>query len=141
MSGHTPGPLFVTVVNEWPFTIQTKNENGEIVFSRGMPCFSTSQKSAAEALAGNGIDPEWDAAGLNKQALADEVLRAAAPELLDAQTMGVEVNTPDFLDWMAERLIHVYGESPNIDFVLSLRERAKAGRAAIAKATRSASHD
>ena len=61
-------------------------------------------------------------------------LIAAAPELLAAQTMGAQVNTPDFLDWMAERLVHVYGESPNIDFVLSLRDRAAAGRKAIAKA-------
>jgi hypothetical protein len=27
-----------------------------------------------------------------------------------------------FLDWLADRLVHVYGESPNVDFVLRLRE-------------------
>lgn len=61
-------------------------------------------------------------------------LMAAAPDLLRTQTMGAEVNTPDFLDWVADRLVHVYGENPNIDFVLSLRARAKAVRAAIKKA-------
>lgn len=64
---------------------------------------------------------------------ADAHLIAAAPELLEAQTMGAELNTPDFLDWIAARLIH-YGDNPNADFILSLRERAKSGRAAIAKA-------
>ncbi len=35
--------------------------------------------------------------------------------------------TPDstFFHWLAERLVHVYGESPNVDFVLSLRERSE----------------
>ncbi len=70
-----------------------------------------------------------------KKHMADARLIAAAPDLLAAQTMGAEINTPDFLDWIAERLIHVHGESPHVDYVLSLRERAKAGRAALAKAT------
>lgn len=38
---------------------------------------------------------------------------------------------PEFLDWIADRLVHVYGESPNVDFVLSLRERSAAARAAL----------
>jgi len=66
---------------------------------------------------------------------ANARLISAAPDLLEAQTMGVEVSTPDFLDWIASRLVNHYGESPNVDFVLSLRDRASAGRAAIAKAT------
>jgi hypothetical protein len=45
------------------------------------------------------------------------------------------MDTPTFMDWLADRLVAVYGEKPSVDFVLSLRERAKAGRAAIAKAT------
>jgi hypothetical protein len=66
---------------------------------------------------------------------ANARLIASAPDLLAAQTMGSQVDTPTLLDWVADRLVNVYGESPNIDFVLTLRERAKAGRAAIAKAT------
>ena len=34
---------------------------------------------------------------------------------------------------VAERLIRVHGENPRVDYVLSLRRRAAAGRAAIAK--------
>jgi len=60
-------------------------------------------------------------------------IELAAPDLLEAQTMG-NTSTPEFLEWIADRLVHVYGESLNADFVLSLRKRAKAGRAAIAKA-------
>ena len=30
-----------------------------------------------------------------------------------------------FLDWIADRLVHVYGASPNVDFVLRLREMAR----------------
>jgi hypothetical protein len=46
-------------------------------------------------------------------------------------TMGAQVNTPDFLDWMAARLVHVYGESPLIDFVQSLQLRAAVMRQAL----------
>ncbi len=38
---------------------------------------------------------------------------------------------PDFLDWLADRLINVYGESPNIDFVLALQRKAAKQRAAL----------
>lgn len=41
------------------------------------------------------------------------------------------MNTPDFLNWVADRLVSVHGESPNVDFVLSLRERAEAMRVAL----------
>jgi len=60
--------------------------------------------------------------------------REVREQLVAAQTMGVQVNTPDFLDWMADRLINVYKESPNVDFVHSLRDRATAGRTALAAA-------
>lgn len=33
--------------------------------------------------------------------------------------------TSDFLRWLADRLVNVYGESENVDFVLRLREVAK----------------
>lgn len=82
------------------------------------------------------VMPGWKMhADLAEQQKKNLLLIAAAPDLLEAQTMGVEVSTPDFLDWIASRLVNHYGESPNVDFVLSLRDRASAGRAAIAKAT------
>lgn len=34
------------------------------------------------------------------------------------------MNDAEFLRWIADRLVHVYGESDHVDFVLSLRERA-----------------
>lgn len=36
------------------------------------------------------------------------------------------MSTPDseFLYWLADRLVHKYGESEDVDFVRSLRERA-----------------
>lgn len=38
---------------------------------------------------------------------------------------------PDFYDWIADRLVHVYGESEGVDFVLTLRRRAQLGREAL----------
>jgi hypothetical protein len=34
----------------------------------------------------------------------------------------------DFLDWLTDRLIHVYGENPGTDFVLRTREMANEAR-------------
>lgn len=56
--------------------------------------------------------------------------------LMEAQTMGAELNTPDFLRWIAARLVDVHGENPNTDYVLSLHARADAGEAAISQVKR-----
>jgi len=61
-------------------------------------------------------------------------LMAAAPDFFHAAITGAQLNLPDFLDWIAARLIN-FGDEPNVDFVMTLRERAKLFRAAIAKAT------
>lgn len=63
----------------------------------------------------------------------DMALIAAAPDFYHAATTGAQVNLPDFLEWIAARLIRL-GDNPNADFVLTLRDRAKLLRAAIAKA-------
>lgn len=62
-------------------------------------------------------------------------------ELVAAIEEGAQVNTPDLMEWVAERLIFVHDESPHVDYVLSLRRRAEKlrkasefARAAIAKA-------
>jgi hypothetical protein len=31
----------------------------------------------------------------------------------------------EFLDWIADRLVHVYGDKPNVDFIIKLRSMAK----------------
>ena len=54
-----------------------------------------------------------------------------AQSLADALEGGPTYG-PDFLEWIADRLVNVYGESDNVDFVLSLRLRAKQHRAALA---------
>ena len=46
------------------------------------------------------------------KALREELARARKP--LDGE----------FLSWVADRLVSVYGESPNVDFVLRLRRMA-----------------
>ena len=81
---HTPGPLTVSVNNKWPFKIVTKNADGEVVFATDLPCYSTSHECAADAIDGVGLPAEWNAAEMNARAIADEVLRSAAPDLLDA---------------------------------------------------------
>ena len=60
---------------------------------------------------------------------------SAATQLMQAVTDGAEVNTPDFLDWIADRLVNVYSEAPYVDFVLSCRKRAADIRAAMAAMT------
>lgn len=123
MSKHTPGPLFVSVENSWPFNIVTKNTNGEIVFTQQMPCHSTSHKSAQEAITGKGIDPAWDAENRNRQAIADEVLRAAAPDLLEVLKMySLSIDTNNIA-------------LSCIEFGSEAVEKELKRRAAIAKAT------
>jgi hypothetical protein len=41
------------------------------------------------------------------------------------------LSLPEFLDWLADRMIYVYNESPNIDFVQSCRVRAMLCRDAL----------
>lgn len=60
----------------------------------------------------------------------DMLLIEAAPDLLDAHEP--EREGPDFLDWVADRLIN-HGDNPNSDFILCLRRRADKARAAIKK--------
>lgn len=75
---------------------------------------------------------EEDAHYFSPSCPGDVKQREIERALLRALTMGAQLNTPDLLDWVADRLVHVYGENPNVDFVQSLRLRAEAGRAAIA---------
>lgn len=59
-------------------------------------------------------------------------LIAAAPKLLDSHEP--ERGGADFLDWVADRLVNVYGESEDVDFVICLRRRAAKAREAISQA-------
>lgn len=55
-------------------------------------------------------------------------------DMYDALTQGAQLNLPDFLEWIAARLVTVHGEDRNVDYVHTLHDRAKKCRAAIAKA-------
>lgn len=67
-----------------------------------------------------------DTANASIQEAADalEAQEARIARLEAAINAGVEVNVPELMEWVADRLVSVYGESPHVDYVLSLRERA-----------------
>lgn len=65
---------------------------------------------------------------------SDATLIAAAPDLLAALEDESHVSTAWMLDWVADRMVKVYGESENVDFVQSIRKRASFCRAALKKA-------
>lgn len=65
---------------------------------------------------------------------ADARLIKAAPELLEACEPDADPPGPDFLEWLACRLVSVYGESENVSHVHALRRKAEKMRSAIAKA-------
>lgn len=119
---HTPGPLTVSVNDKWPFRIVTKNSDGVVVFTTDLPCYSTSHECAADAIVGVGMPEDWGSAEVNARAIADEVLRAAAPELLKALKMVAKT-----LDE------HEQGLMGN-QFTYEYRDWSSAVRAAIAKA-------
>lgn len=51
--------------------------------------------------------------------------------VIAACEMGAQVQLPELLAWIADKLEHVYNENPNVDFVLTIRERAKKLREAM----------
>lgn len=82
----TKGKLMVRVSEDYPFPIETYDEEGNVVFVTNFPTSSSSWKSLKDVLNAKGWD--WDemskddVAKANQKALANEVLRASAPELL-----------------------------------------------------------
>lgn len=87
---HTAGPLTVKPSNNWPFDLITFNAEGEQVFTTRLPCHSSRMKSFKDALNGVGFKEtsgefsKENCIQKNKKALADEILRAASPDLLEA---------------------------------------------------------
>lgn len=93
-----------------------------------------------------GIDQErWDAS-MAEQARRREPLRKLQEQWPDveaflsrtdgplrrlglydaAMDMGAQLDTGQFLDWLSDRLVSVYKESENVDFVRSLKARSEA---------------
>ncbi len=58
-------------------------------------------------------------------------LKAENKRLLNALNLPVPTPLPLFLGWIARRLVRVYGENEDTDFVLALKEHAKRIRAAL----------
>lgn len=97
---HTPGPLTVKIDKQWPFNINTFDANGLLIFVDRLPCHSTEDKTLKQAMACVHYDKDGREgySAMNHRALADAVLRAAAPDLLeelDACLGTLEVCFPD----------------------------------------------
>ena len=121
MSKHTPGPLSVSFGTKWPFEILISNESGAVVYQQSLPCHSSKDKNFEEALNcwNFKASEQEEYAAINKRAVADAYLRAAAPDLLAA------LQDVDAL-WMHHSIAHGDGK------ISPLHEKVIA---AIAKAT------
>jgi hypothetical protein len=53
-------------------------------------------------------------------------------ELVKAVTEGAQLDLAGMLEWTAARLVKVHHEDPNVDYVLTLLDRAKRLRQALA---------
>lgn len=103
MSKYTPGP----------WAIGTSDE-------RGIRCVDANDPH------GDGIIEICEVFGVHvEMSRANARLIAAAPDLVECITMGATMQTPEFLEWLADRLVTVYGEDPGVNFVVSLRDRAR----------------
>ena len=83
---YTPGPLLVSFGTKWPFEILITNESGSVVYRDTLPCHSSKDKTFEEALNcwNFKASEQEEYAAINKRAVADAYLRAAAPDLLAA---------------------------------------------------------
>ena len=105
MSKHTPGPLSVSFGTKWPFEILIVNESGAVVDRQSLPCHSSKDKTFEEALNcwNFKASEQEEYAAINKRAVADAYLRAAAPDLLEA------LQDVDAL-WMHHSIAHCDGK-------------------------------
>lgn len=117
MAQHTPGPWRAM---EYDHTREPRHTYWHIEAGRG---FHNPDKTEGDGFCLSGFLSE-----------ANARLIAAAPELLEAHEPNGNPSGPDFLDWLADRLVHVYGESTSQDFVQALKRKASKARAAIARA-------
>jgi hypothetical protein len=83
---YTRGPLKVSIIDHLPFHIITTDESDRIVFIQAMPCYSSKDKCVDDVITCRNMDVEIREAcsQLNKKAIADARLRAAAPDMIDA---------------------------------------------------------
>lgn len=82
------------------------------------------------------VEKAWAAATASPEVVPAEQDDATEDELTKIVKSGAEMDFPGFLEWIADRLVYVHKENNNVDYVQTLRTRAKQLRAAIAaKAT------
>lgn len=92
---HTPGPLRVIPHEKKPWILQTIDNDGNVVHERFLPYFSATDKTFNDVMNCANFPAPWSkeatptynsdyCSGLNRRAHADEILRAAAPEMLEA---------------------------------------------------------
>jgi len=137
MSGvkHTPGPLTVRVSERWPYDIETVNADGDVVFFDRMPAYSTAMRSHEDLWKGVGFPARKreEVVEVNRRAVADATIRAAAPDLLEA--LGEMEAACERI--ASERSPQVYGlmiEQGQSGNLLALDEARRASRTAIARA-------
>ena len=119
----TQGPLTVRMASEWPWNIETVNAAGEVIFSRRLLCHSSDDKTAKQALDCSNWksdeSAEWSAH--NYRALADETIRATAPELYEAlEALTGVVQSDPFLRYSEASL---YGKA--IKAALAVLKKAR----------------
>lgn len=130
MSKHTPGP--------WTFKRESSPyPNWYLVYSEYSDPPLIVQVLRGTSVVGLQSNADYYTYKTPREVAAEANARliAAAPDLLNALTTGAQLNMPDFLEWIAARLVKVHGDDPNVDYVQTLRHRAKLCREAIAKAT------
>lgn len=92
---HTPGSLRVIPHEKKPWVLQTIDNDGNVVYERFLPYFSAKDKTFNDVMncanfpapCSKEATPTYNSdycSGLNQRAYADEILRAAAPEMLEA---------------------------------------------------------
>lgn len=111
---HTPGP--------WQ---HCSASDGRCICGR---IYSPSADAEVAVLAGD------EGAPTGEERAANTAVIVAAPDMLAALEMGSVLDTPSMIEWAADRLVLVYGENENADFIQSMRNRAAVCRAAMKKA-------
>jgi hypothetical protein len=135
MAEHTPGEWFIEPGNDGDDSVGLRPTPPMIfaVSREGSKVFPIcTMERPSHRVRRNPTDPFDECVEESGSLDANAHLISASPDLLEAHEP--ERAGPDFLDWIADRLVEVHGESPDVDFVIALRRRAAKARAAIAKA-------
>lgn len=105
--GHTKGPLTVRVSEKFPFDIETLDSSGSVVFRSRLLAIHSEDRSPKDAVLCRNFEPAERAhcEKMNRIAIGDEMLRAAAPDMLRLlqSIIGDLPSNRDWLDPVVER--------------------------------------